>query len=68
MDCKESETDLLAWSFNFSPQHPALLQDQDGAQKNQNPDSGTTNPETKGKKIIFRSHFETSLKTHFVAS
>ena len=29
---------------------------------------GQPNPEVKGKKIIFRAHFETYSKAHFVAS
>ena len=29
---------------------------------------GQPNPETKGKKYIYRAHFETYSKTHFVAS
>ena len=38
-------------------------------QKNQNPDPGATLPRNqRAKKNLFRGHFETYLKTHFVAS
>ena len=37
-------------------------------QKNQNQDSGATQARNQGKKNIFRAHFATYSKTHFVAS